>query len=80
MPTLIIKHRVKDYGVWKPKRDEIGLTEIGVGVKSDDPSMVYIIWESNNLAAFDKMLRDPSLAAKMEEAGVISKPEVVIIN
>ena len=87
MSIIILSHKVKDYASWKPhydgdkpRRDEIGLTELCVGIKSDDPSMVYIIWETNDLSGFDKMLNDPSLANKMEEAGVISKPEVVIIN
>ena len=87
MAIVILSHKVADYSTWKPhydgdsaRRENAGYTDVFCGQKSDDPNMVYMIWESENIESLDKMLADPELAKKMKEAGVISKPEVVIIK
>jgi hypothetical protein len=87
MATIILNHKVKDYSSWKShydndsaRRSGAGLKEIAVGQKSDDPSMVYIIWETADPSVLDKMLADPDLKNAMDEAGVISKPEVVMVR
>lgn len=86
MATIIMSHDVADYAAWKPvyeadsaRRDEAGFKELAVGTASDNPNKVYIIWDGDQ-AIMDKMLQDPDLKARMEEAGVTSAPEVTIIN
>jgi hypothetical protein len=56
------------------------LQEIAVGQKSDDPKMVYMIWKTDDVSGVEQMLKDPSLAEKMKEAGVTGPPELTIIN
>lgn len=80
--TVFIKHNVADYAAWRsaydtdePRRTEAGLKEVGVYRHSDDENMILLVWESNNLTAFNSMLESPDLAEKMKEAGVTSKPE-----
>lgn len=86
MATIILSHDVKGFASWKPhydsdaaRRENVGLKEIAVGTKSDDPNKVYMIWEGSP-EGLDKMLHDPGLKEKMELAGVISPPEITIIN
>jgi hypothetical protein len=79
-------HDVKDYAAWKPhyegdaaRRKNAGFKEVAVGTQADNPNRVYMIWEGDP-ANIEPMLKDPDLAAKMKEAGVISKPEATVIN
>lgn len=87
MATVILNHRVKNYSTWKglyekdaERRNNLGLTEKTVGVKSDDSEHVYVIWKTDNFSVIENMLSDPDLKNKMQEAGVIDPPEVVIIR
>ena len=86
MAVIVLNHDVKDFATWKThyvadtaRRNNAGLKEIALGTKSDNPHKVYIIWEGDpkNL---EPMLTDPDLEKVMKEAGVVSKPEVIVIN
>ena len=86
MSTIILSHDVKDFASWKSeydadsaRRKNAGLKELAVGTQSDNPNKVFMIWEGDP-GALDQMLHDPELKEKMEAAGVISPPEVTIIN
>ncbi len=86
MATIILNHRVKDYTHWKDHfdqdknfRNELGLKEIKVGVKSDDSEHVYIILEAENFMSIEGFISDPDLKNKMDKSGVVGPPEIVII-
>ncbi|NND31194.1 MAG: hypothetical protein HKN76_01295 [Saprospiraceae bacterium] len=86
MAILILNHKVADYAAWRPiydgdvqRRSQAGFKELAVGTQSDDPSMVYMIWEGDP-AVVRAMLADPELGAKMKEAGVVSAPELIVVN
>jgi hypothetical protein len=86
MAIIIMNHDVKDFASWKPiydadvdRRSRAGFKELAVGTKSDNPTKVYIIWEGEP-SAVDQMLQDPDLKEKMQEAGVTSHPEYLVIN
>jgi hypothetical protein len=86
MATIILSHEVKDFAAWKPyyqadspRRTKFGLVEIAVGTKSDNPNKVYMVWKGDPLA-LEKMMQDPELAEVMKKAGVVSAPEVTVIN
>lgn len=86
MAIIILHHDVQDYAAWKPhydgdaaRRINAGFKEVAVGTQSDNPKRVYMIWEGDP-GKIEHMLKDPELAAKMKEAGVISKPEFTVIK
>jgi hypothetical protein len=86
MAIIILSHDVKDFASWKPiydadaeRRNSVGFKELAVGTKSDNPQTVYMIWEGDP-APLEEMMKDPDLRVKMDEAGVISVPEVIVIN
>ena len=86
MATIILSHDVKDFTSWKPvydadvaRRINAGFKELAVGTQSDNPNRVFMIWEGDPKAV-EQMLQDPTLKEKMDEAGVISPPDVTIIN
>ncbi len=87
MATIILNHKVTDYNQWKPyydadikRRESAGLKEIKVGRKAGDPNTVYMIWEVKDIEGVNSMVGDPELQEVMKKAGVISPPEIVIIE
>ncbi len=86
MATLIVNHRVNNYATWKPLYDSdapmragAGMKELAVGEKAGDPDNVFMIWSVDDISVVEGMLSSPELQARMQEAGVISKPEVTIL-
>ena len=86
MATIIVSHDVEDFSAWKPhyladsdRRTSAGLKELAYGTQSDNPHKVFVIWEGSS-SVVEQMMKDPDLADKMKEAGVTSKPEVLVIN
>lgn len=87
MATIIVNHKVRDFEAWKPyfdadrqRRESFGLKDVTVGRDRDDRSNVYIIFQSSDPSRAEKMFDDPGLEKVMKEAGVISKPGVVIVE
>jgi len=87
MATVILNHKVKDYNTWKAlydsdaaRRTGVGMVELAVGEKAGDPGNVFIIWKLDDASAVEKMMADPELKERMAEGGVISAPEVTILN
>ena len=86
MAIIIMSHPVKDYVAWKPiydgdspRRTSAGLKELAVGTQAGQDNIVYMIWEGDPAAA-EQMMKDPNLPKLMEKAGVLSPPEMIVIN
>jgi len=87
MTTIILNHKVSDYKSWRkhydadmPRRKGAGLKEIHVGTKAKEPNNVYIVFQTSNPSAFEKMAKDPALKEVMKKAGVLGEPEITILN
>lgn len=87
MATVFIRHPVSDYDSWRRhydedahRRDEAGLTEIGVFQDASDPNTVLVVWNTDNVDGFEAMLADEDLKQKMQDAGVLAPPEVWIAD
>ena len=83
MATMILNHKVSDFKAWKKhydadaeRREKAKLKEIYVGTSADDANNVYIIFQTSNAAAFEKMITDPELKAVMKQAGVVGQSKV----
>ena len=46
----------------------------------DDPNEILIIFEWDNMDNLQKFVQSPELAAKMQQAGVIDRPDVYILE
>ena len=83
MPNIFFQHRVADYDTWRPiydgdieRRNTAELQEIGVFRKAGDENLVLMVWSTDNIEGFKAMLASEELKAEMQEAGVVSEPEV----
>ncbi len=85
--TLIITHEVKDYAAWKKgfdsdekRRSEAGFKILNVYRAVDNANVVTAIAEAPSVEAAKGFINDPNLKAGMEKAGVISAPDIKILN
>ncbi len=84
---LVVMHKVKDYGKWKPifESDDSaqlanGLTRTVVGRGIDDSNMVLIGFKMNDYEKAKAMSGAPALKDKMNKAGVTSAPSFDYVN
>lgn len=87
MGMLVIHHRVKDFATWKPaydrhasKRKAAGLTRDHVLQSVDDPNDVTIVMDFADLAKAKAFGASGDLKTVMKAAGVIGKPEILILK
>ena len=82
----MVYHKVADFAKWKTVFDSMqamrlasGELSYDVSTLSDDPTMVYVIseWASNEAA--QAFFASPKLADAMNNAGVIEKPNMMIL-
>lgn len=87
MAFLLIRHRVKDFTAWKtgydahePKRTEAGLTEKYLLRGADDANEVVLLFEAQDLNRAKVFAASADLREKMQEVGVIDKPDIYFLN
>jgi heme-degrading monooxygenase HmoA len=83
MPTVIIRHKVADYGVWRPVFDEQGMLRRANGCQdgqifrsADDPSEVVILLEWDDLERARLFVDSDDLREAMSRAGVTDRPDI----
>ncbi|HMQ61824.1 MAG TPA: nuclear transport factor 2 family protein [Flavilitoribacter sp.] len=84
---VVVYHKVKDFTEWKwafkmgqPMRFSAGELSSEIGVLRDDPTTAYVISEWISLERFQAYFANPDLAKAMQEAGVIGKPTVMVLD
>jgi hypothetical protein len=87
MSSIIIRHRVADFDVWKAAFDEhatvrrdYGLVDTGLLRDEDDANMVTILLSTDDTARAREFLASDSLRETMQGAGVESQPDVWVAN
>jgi hypothetical protein len=84
---MLFRHKVRDFKSWKagydahqPKRMEAGLTEKYLLRNSDDPNEVVALFEAQDLNRAKEFAASAELREKMQEVGVVDKPDVYFLN
>lgn len=87
MGFMLIRHKVRDFNTWKtgydahqPKRKEAGLTDKYLLRGADDPNEVVMLFEAVDLDRAKAFGASPELRDKMQEVGVIDKPDIYFLN
>lgn len=83
MGVVIQLAKVKDYDKWEPTFKEDASMIKANGVKSisvlqsiDDPNIVIVTSEWEDLETAKKLVESEEIRARMEKSGVIGKPEI----
>ena len=87
MVTVIITHECKNYSDWRKVFDADEVNRLKAGFKStgvyhsvENANKITIIGEAPSVEVIQGFMSNPELKAAMERGGVISKPEVKILN
>lgn len=88
MATIFMKHTVEDYDTWKQAFDDNADTREEYGSPEDyrvfheagTPNEVVVIGEWESVETAQRFIEESDLQKKMGDAGVISKPEVYILE
>jgi heme-degrading monooxygenase HmoA len=88
MTTIFIKHTVEDFEKWKAGFDAHATTREEYGSPEDyrlfreaeTPNEVVIIAEWESPEAFRRFMKESDVEEKMGELGVLSEPEVHILE
>jgi hypothetical protein len=85
--TILISHEVKDYSAWKKgfdadetNRAKAGLKVVSVYRSAENPNVITGLIEAPSAEVAQKFLSNPNLKSAMEKAGVISAPEIKVLN
>lgn len=87
MVTVIMQHEVKDFVKWKVGFDadehnhaKAGVKQLGLYTLVKNPNDVMMIFEAAGAEVLDAFMSDPHLQEAMKNAGVISIPNVSVLN
>ncbi len=87
MTVALMTHTVKDYAKWRPifdgdsnNRKAGGLETIVVGREIDNPNNIMMAFTVSDLQKVKDFSNNPDLKEKMQKAGVVSKPDMLLLN
>ena len=87
MPHMIIRHKVANFGKWKPEyedhrstRQAAGLKDLHLWRNADDPNEVIVLFEASDVAKARDFARSSDLKEKMQAAGVQGAPDIVFLS
>ena len=88
MVYVSVRQTVEDFKVWRPTFDgDAARRKAGGGTGNnvvyrdvENPNLVTVILEWDNLANLEKFLHDPALAEAMKKAGAVGAPAITIMN
>ncbi len=87
MAHMLIRHKVADFGKWKPvydahrsAREAAGLKNLHIWRSADDPSEVVLLFEASDVAKAKAFVGSPDLKEKMQASGVQGAPDIVFLS
>jgi hypothetical protein len=87
MPFMLVRSKVRDFKTWKPAydahlaaRDDAGLTEQFLLRNADDANEIIILFEVPDLNRAKTFAASADLREKMQESGVVDKPDIYFLN
>ncbi len=87
MATAIVRHRVSNFSTWKATFDNVedvrradGMTGWNIYTAANDDLEVTAVLEFSSLEKAQGHFSNPVVKQAMQNAGVISKPEVTFLE
>jgi hypothetical protein len=87
MPHVLVRSKVQDFANWKVKYDEhlsvrkaAGLTERYLLRNADNPNEVILLFEASDLDMARGFTSSADVRQKMQEAGVVDKPDFYFLT
>lgn len=80
---MIIRHTARDFSEWKtgyeahkPSREAAGLTEKHLLQDANNPNVVTLIFEAEDLQRAEAFCQSDDLREAMQRVGVVGKPDI----
>ena len=87
MAHMLIRHKVADFGKWKPAyedhrsaREAAGLKDLYLWRNENDPTDVLVLFETSDVAKAKEFVASSNLKEKMQAAGVQGPPDIVFLS
>ena len=87
MGMLIIRHKVKDYGKWRPMFDKHSLMQKAAGLSNprvfrsaDDKSEIVVVFDTKDTKRAKDFAASPDLRETMAKAGVMDDPTIYFLD
>lgn len=87
MANFIVRHKVEDYGKWKPVFDAHAATRKAAGCKggrlfrnSDNPNEIIVVWDWDSVENAKKFAGSVDLRETMMKAGVADHPDLYFLE
>jgi hypothetical protein len=87
MPTMIVRHKVKDYDAWKKVFDAhkgaqtaAGLTRPRIFRRAEDPNETIVVFDAADVGKAKAFGASPDLKETMQASGVIDKPDAFFLT
>jgi hypothetical protein len=87
MPFILLKNKVADFAQWKavydthlPMRSAAGLTEKYLFRDVEDANEITLLFVAEDLDRARAFMTSPDLRERMQDAGVLDKPEISLLN
>jgi hypothetical protein len=87
VPTLIVRHTVKDFDVWKPiyqdheaMRQRYGISESGLYRDVEKPNDVVLVFRVEDIERAREFGQTADLRDAMQRAGVVSEPSFWLLE
>jgi hypothetical protein len=84
---ILVHHKIEEYSKWKSAFDDHSSVRVEHGSKggkifrnADDPNDIFVLLELSSIEKGKKLAQSDSLKEAMQEAGVISMPEIYFIE
>jgi hypothetical protein len=87
MAYVLVRSKVQDFAKWKvsynghvAERKAAGLTERHVFRNADHPNEVILLFEASDLDKARAFASSADLRQRMQEAGVVDKPDIYFLT
>jgi hypothetical protein len=87
MNYILIRHKVADFGKWKPVYDSHASARTAAGLKEerllrniDNPNEVFLLFSAQDLNKAKHFAASDDLRQRMREAGVTDKADIWFLN
>jgi len=84
---VLIRHSVEDFPKWKevyeahkPERVKMGVTDNKLFQDADDPNMVTILFDAEDLERAKEFTHSDEVREIMQKAGVGSQPDIYFLK
>ena len=87
MGMMIIRHKVKDYGKWRPMFDKHAGTQKAAGLSNprvfrsaDDKNELVVVFDTKDTKRAKDFAASPDLKETMAKAGVMDSPTTYFLE